>query len=73
MQFLERIPYTLLIVFAIVMTLLPFGSSHLLEKSRMLIGGTLRRPIDWFDLVWHAAPMLLLAAKFVAQLTRGTR
>ncbi|MCM2313996.1 MAG: RND transporter [Thermoanaerobaculia bacterium] len=73
MQFLERIPYTFLIVFAIVMALLPFGSSHLLEKSRMLMAGTLRRPIDWFDLVWHSWPLLLLAAKLAAQYLRGSR
>lgn len=73
MQFLERIPYTLLIVFAILMALLPFGSSHLLEKSRMLMAGTLRRPLDWFDLFWHLLPSLLLAAKIVAQYTRGSR
>lgn len=73
MQFLDRIPYTLLIAFAIVMALLPFGNSHLLEKSRMLLAGTLRRPLDWFDLVWHAAPLLLLAAKIAAQLSRGSR
>ena len=73
MSFLERIPYALLIVVAILMALLPFGSSHLLEKSRMLLAGTLRRPIDWFDLLMHAAPLLLLAAKAVAQLSRGTR
>ena len=73
MQFLERIPYTFLIVFAIVMALIPFGSSHLVEKSRMLLAGTLRRPIDWFDLVWHSWPLLLLAAKLVAQNLRGPR
>ncbi|MGK2859273.1 MAG: RND transporter [Thermoanaerobaculia bacterium] len=73
MNFLERIPYTFLIVIAIVMALLPFGNSHLLEKSRMLMAGTLRRPLDWFDLVWHLAPLLLLVAKVVAQLTRPPR
>lgn len=73
MSFLERIPYSFLIVIALVMALMPFGQSHLLEKSRMLMAGTLRRPIDWFDLVLHSAPLLILAAKVIAQLSRSDR
>ena len=36
---------------------------HLWEKLKMLAAGTLSRPIDIFDLVYHAAPWLLLALK----------
>ncbi|MFA6954789.1 MAG: RND transporter [Thermoanaerobaculia bacterium] len=73
MSFLEKIPYSFLIVMALVMALIPFGQSHLLEKTRMLMAGTLRRPLDWFDLVFHAAPLLLLAAKAIAQYSRSAR
>jgi hypothetical protein len=73
MSFLERIPYSFLIVMALVMALIPFGQSHLLEKTRMLLAGTLRRPLDWFDLVFHAVPLLLLAAKVISQLSRSSR
>ena len=38
----------------------------------MLAAGTLSRPIDIFDLVLHATPVLLLAAKLIRMaLTRG--
>lgn len=73
MSFLEKIPYPFLILIAVLMALIPFGQSHLLEKTRMLMAGTLRRPLDWFDLVYHAAPLLLLAAKLIAQLSRAGR
>lgn len=73
MSFLEKIPYSFLIVIAILMALIPFGQSHLLEKCRMLLAGTLKRPLDWFDLVWHSLPLILLAAKVVAQLSRTPR
>lgn len=73
MSFLERIPYTPLIVVAVLMAIIPFGQPHLLEKCRMLLAGTLKRPIDWFDLVWHSWPILLLAAKAIAQISRPGR
>lgn len=36
---------------------------HLLEKLRMLMQGTLTRPLDVFDLFLHATPLALLALK----------
>jgi hypothetical protein len=42
----------------------PFGAEpHLQEKLRMLATGTLVRPLDIFDLFWHAWPLALLAFK----------
>ena len=53
-QFL--IPTVLLLGFA------PFyPQPHILEKLRMLMAGTLKKPIDIFDLFWHAWPFVLLA------------
>lgn len=69
MVWLERVPWWLLIGVAIVMVLTPFGESHFIQKWRSLFDGTLRRPLDWFDLLMHTAPLLLLAAK-VALLLR---
>ncbi len=63
-KWLADLPYTVLIAMAILMALAPFGSTpHLLEKWRMLFHGTLRRPLDWFDLVLHSAPIVLLVLK----------
>ena len=65
MIWLERIPWWLLLVAAVMLALTPFGESHLVQKWRMLFGGTLHRPLDWFDLVMHTTPLLLLVAKAI--------
>ncbi len=68
-KWLADIPYTILIIVAVLMALAPFGSTpHLVEKVRMLFGGTLRRPLDWFDLVLHSAPIVLLVMKGILTL-----
>jgi hypothetical protein len=51
---------------ALTLGLAPFvPEPHLWEKLKMLVGGTLVRPIDIFDLCLHAAPWLLLMAKLL--------
>lgn len=74
MKWLDALPWTVLILAAILLGLAPFGSTpHLVEKWRMLFAGTLRRPLDWFDLGMHTFPLLLLLVKAVRQfLVRGT-
>lgn len=63
MNWLERTPWWLIAGVAVMLALTPFGESHLVQKWRMLFSGTLRRPLDWFDLLLHTAPLLLLLAK----------
>ncbi|MGD2112487.1 MAG: RND transporter [Gammaproteobacteria bacterium] len=66
MQWLDRIPYSLLLPLAIVLALAPFTPEpHLVEKLRMLYTGTLTRPVDIFDLFLHGAPLLLVVLKLV--------
>jgi len=66
MSWIDEIPYNVLILAAILMAAAPFfPQPHLVEKIIMLKEGTLRRPIDIFDLFFHAAPTLLLLAKLV--------
>ena len=68
MKILRHIPYFPLLLAAVVIGLAPFRPEpHLLEKLRMLFSGTLTRPIDIFDLCFHAAPVLLLIIKFVLE------
>lgn len=70
-RFLDKLPYTLLIPAALLLGLSPFvPQPHLLEKLKMLMAGTLTRPIDQFDLVWHALPILLLMLKGLLDLRR---
>jgi len=66
MEWLDRIPLSLLIVAAVFLGLAPFAPEpHLVEKLRMLMHGTLRKPIDVFDLFFHLAPLILLLIKLI--------
>ena len=72
-RLIDSISLQLAIVLALTLGLSPFlPQPHLTEKLAMLASGTLIRPIDWFDLLFHAAPWLLLAVK-LARLTRHRR
>jgi len=53
--------YKFLIPLVLLLGFAPFfPQPHIVEKIRMLLAGTLQKPIDIFDLVWHAWPFLLL-------------
>ncbi|MDX8387824.1 MAG: hypothetical protein R8M46_04725 [Ghiorsea sp.] len=66
MKWLDNVSYGLLIGAAVLMALLPFQPEpHLVEKLRMLFQGLLSKPIDVFDLIWHAFPLILLVIKCV--------
>jgi len=45
---------------------------HLVEKLRLLVQGTLVRPLDIFDLALHGTPLALVAIKLLRQ-WRGRR
>jgi hypothetical protein len=65
---IRSIPLLVLVLGAIVMALAPFGSKpHLIEKWSMLFAGTLRRPLDWGDLILHSALPMLLMARIVLE------
>jgi len=66
MGWLDRISYSVLVPFAAFLTFAPFvPEPHLWEKLKMLIAGTLVKPIDIFDLFLHATPLVLLALKLL--------
>ncbi len=70
MAWLDRIPVWILVAVALTLGLAPFvPEPHVWEKLKMLAAGTLSRPIDIFDLLYHGAPWLLLALK-LARLTQ---
>ena len=66
MTWLDDMPLWVAIAAALTLGLAPFfPEPHIIEKLRMLSQGTLKRPLDIFDLAFHAVPWLLLVAKLV--------
>lgn len=80
MALLDHIPWPLVMLAALTLGLAPFyPEPHIVEKIRMLAQGNLKRPIDIFDLAYHALPGLVLPAKLArhvvgeGRLTGGVR
>ncbi len=72
MAWLDNISLMPLLIVAVALGLAPFyPEPHLVEKLRMLAQGTLRRPIDIFDLLMHATPVVLLALKLIRMAMTG--
>ena len=71
-KLLDKIPYTLLIIFTVFMLLAPFRPvPHVMEKLMMIKNGTLYRPIDIFDLFYHLTPLIVLLIKLYRDRTRN--
>ena len=66
-RWIEQTPWWLFAIAALAFAVVPLGQSHFVEKWRMLFAGTLRRPLDWFDLVMHTTPLALLLVKLVLE------
>jgi hypothetical protein len=55
----------IIIIICLTLGLAPFTPPHIFEKLSMLVNGTLKRPIDWFDLFFHGIPWIILIMKIV--------
>ncbi|SFN50693.1 hypothetical protein SAMN04488056_101124 [Cohaesibacter marisflavi] len=74
MKTLDRLPLGTLVMIALTLGLAPFvPEPHVWQKLKMLVAGTLTRPVDIFDMLFHGVPWLLLIAKLgrQASLSRG--
>ncbi len=75
MRWIDQIPLGHLALIAVMLALMPaivppFPEPHLVEKIRMLMEGTLRKPIDIFDLFLHGTPITLLMIRLYRMATR---
>lgn len=58
---IQSLPVSVLVILCLTLGLAPFvPEPHVWEKLKMLFSGTLKKPIDIFDLVMHGLPFLLL-------------
>lgn len=66
MTWLNKIPFSTLIIISLTLGLAPFvPEPHVWEKLKMLADGSLTKPVDIFDLVMHGTPWLLLGLKSI--------
>ncbi len=71
MSNLDKLPWTVVVILCLTLGLAPFTPEpHIFEKLRMLAAGTLTRPVDIFDLLFHAAPWIVLALKGIRAIPR---
>jgi hypothetical protein len=68
LRWLDSVSWLAVIIACATLGLAPFHPPHVLEKLGMLWRGELVRPIDWFDLVMHGAPWVLLILKALSVL-----
>lgn len=62
--------WKLVIIACLLLGLAPFAPEpHLFGKIRWVAGGAIgMQPLDWFDLVWHGLPWLLLIRLVIIKL-----
>jgi hypothetical protein len=64
-QFLNKLPWGIIIFLCVTLGLAPYKPPHIVEKITMFVQGKLVRPIDWVDLVFHGIPWILLILKLI--------
>lgn len=63
-RLLAQLPLSILVILCLTLGLAPFvPEPHIWEKLKMLVSGTLTRPIDIFDMLFHGVPWILLLLK----------
>jgi hypothetical protein len=68
MAWLDKLQWPVLLFLGSLFALAPFTPEpHLVEKLRMLFQGTLVKPIDIFDLLFHGFPICAIAVKAYRQ------
>jgi len=62
-HFMDKLSWGIIIILCLTLGLAPFKPPHIVEKIIMLSQGRLTRAIDWFDLILHSIPWILLILK----------
>ena len=64
MHHIAEQPWGMYLILCLTLGLAPYTPPHIWEKLMMLKKGTLKRPLDWFDLFLHLTPWVLLFLKW---------
>jgi len=64
-QYMDKLSWGIIIILCLTLGLAPYRPPHIVEKIIMLSEGRLTRPIDWFDLILHSVPWILLILKLL--------
>ncbi|MDE2445284.1 MAG: RND transporter [Alphaproteobacteria bacterium] len=63
-DYIQSLPWFVIILACLTLGFAPFvPEPHIFEKLRMLSRGELVRPLDIFDLLFHALPFIVVAIK----------
>ena len=66
----DQLNWGVIIVLCATLGLAPFSPPHIMEKVSMLIQGNLLKPLDWFDLLFHGFPWIILILKIMASIIK---
>ena len=67
----DQLNWGVVVILCATLGLAPFSPPHVVEKLSMLIKGNLIKPLDWFDLLLHGFPWILLILKIMASFIKG--
>jgi hypothetical protein len=66
----DQLNWGMVVILCLTLGLVPFSPPHIIEKLSMLIKGNLVKPLDWFDLLLHGFPWIILLIKTAAFLMK---
>jgi len=70
LSLVDQLSWGMVAILCATLGLAPFSPPHVFEKLSMLVKGNLVKPLDWFDLLFHGAPWIILIFKIIAFLKK---
>ncbi|TFH41626.1 MAG: RND transporter [Chrysiogenales bacterium] len=70
MKYMDQVSWSFIIFACLTLGLAPYYPPHIYEKSILFARGELSRAIDWFDLVLHALPWVVLIVKSIHEIKK---
>jgi hypothetical protein len=71
-NYISNLPWSVVIILCLTLGLAPFAPPHIFQKIQMLFNGELKKLIDWFDLLLHGFPWMILLIKAIISVKGGS-